>query len=287
MIKCKTTFNSRLFNFPVLMAIVYLVGYSTISGYLSKYHIVSIDLLNIQYIKAGLSFLLVILPSHLIIYFGYEKPTDNFSISKQEYPKLFGYMMVYVIILDTIIFHFPHRTIKSFLLLGSFFTFFCITFIYTSYAKRHVSNTKKALLFFGTSTFVIICFATINFYSLLLFIMVFSMAASLIVQLGLINDGKLDFSIFIYPISFLLFSSLYGLCIYQYMPSYLGGIEQNKITFFLKENSVFRQNAKIVKMIGTYIFEDKDFFYIKNMDNITVGITKNSVGATEMEIEQN
>jgi hypothetical protein len=81
---------------PIVTLIIYIFGYLIISGYLSNYNVVNDDILNLNFLKAGLLFVILLIPILITVYLNYNEPTDNLI-------KVFKYLPILLINIFTYI----------------------------------------------------------------------------------------------------------------------------------------------------------------------------------------
>src|SRR5687768_12673302 len=80
----KDLFESFLKYIPYLSAIAYLLGYIVFNAYLSTYGIYEFNLVNFQYLKAGLIFMIIITPIALIIWHEIKAPVGTLKEDKED-----------------------------------------------------------------------------------------------------------------------------------------------------------------------------------------------------------
>ena len=88
---------------PVFTVLVYALGFVIINGYLSQYNLVLDDLVNSNYIKSGLSFLILTIPILFVLYLNFDKPSDDFAVAKKYYPTFAVNILTYLLVITLLI----------------------------------------------------------------------------------------------------------------------------------------------------------------------------------------
>ena len=85
----------------------YIIGYLVVTGFLSNFKVFNDDLLNLNFLKAGFVFLIIIVPILLIIYSNLYSQIDEQKISFQYFLVLFkkliktiAFSLLYIIVLS-------------------------------------------------------------------------------------------------------------------------------------------------------------------------------------------
>jgi len=76
----------------------YIIGYLVVTGYMSNYDIINDDLLNLNFLKAGLVFLIVLVPPLLIIHHGIYKHEEFQKLNYKHFLLLLAHLIVMLIV---------------------------------------------------------------------------------------------------------------------------------------------------------------------------------------------
>ena len=145
----------------------YIIGYLVVTGFLSNYKIFNDDLLNLNFLKAGLVFLMIIVPLLFITYLFFYNISYGEKRNKKEFLSPSILIVLYLVFLFLIFTDFNKWNLNVFLSL----LFFIILTLVISFAILLFFNTKKLSFVYLktylilTSFLIFICLASYFFGS--------------------------------------------------------------------------------------------------------------------------
>jgi len=150
-------------NLPYLLGIAYFFGFIIVNSYLSSFNYYSIDLLNIEYLIAGIIFSIIFGALFFSIYYSNKKPEQ---ITENEYDfALPALLRIFIITFVVSLFTIDSETtgvpnIKIINISGIFYVLF-ISVLNSKYVLRKFNNVLRWILIFlyiiATNIFVFYC----------------------------------------------------------------------------------------------------------------------------------
>lgn len=277
-----TQIDKIILRIPIIVFLVYFIGFLSTSIYVSPIVGSAFDIVNIQYFVTGLLCIVLFLPPVITLCFNYQERTDNANKTVHMIAPIFfrsffvGYFTIIMISIDALDVTLINK--PKILVVISVITIVClysflIDFILTSYAGRNVSKLKKSLFYLsGLILQVVFVFlwgtVAIKLYSIIMYLLI----TIIFVYLGVLADNKTDLrGLALFPILLVLLISISSMTILPNISVRFGGFKYENITIVLKESSVEQIRKLNLQVDDAYcinnqniVFDSNDFLIIKN-----------------------
>lgn len=268
----------KMFSFlPVIVPVIYILGYLVTSSYLSRYGINDNSVLNFAYLRSGALFFLIILIllwiNYLSIYDG--TMTNNLSKAWPRIISVYAYSLIFSIIITGIFFDFVQFTKTQLIIIVAIIIIIGL-FNLNHYKLDKFFTEIKALtvkvilmFFFITSILVIGSWSNWKIAAFTLMCVVLSQVIALTV--GDFGDKNYKSMVLANLIALILSATFFGYYIYGDVPAKFGGgasyqivvqDANNTVNFRLQDtvSVVYENNDRllIVDEKENIMFVDKD-----------------------------
>jgi hypothetical protein len=277
----KSSIEEAVKYLPYVSAIVYFFGFIIFTAHLASFGIYEFNLLNFQYLKAGMTFFIIFIPAILIVTHNIKNPTDKLVDIKNDLKAAVYYLLFYLFLTCMILFR---KTPVNKLVHISSLIYFLLLFVSTSYAARNwPKKLKIAILILPIVAFILFIFIAKE-WAILTFIIIFQLFVCNILWLYFDYGDKNfnPFSITCSVMSIILLTTIFGSLFYKEIPYYLGGIKKrNIILFFKEENKNNLDHSPIKDSLNetqtkrlNLIYENENLYYLLLSDSTTVALKK-------------
>lgn len=279
---------------PIIVPVIYIIGFFVINGYLSNYNFSDYNILNFTYLKAGIlvSILIALLLFVITISYTKETMTDGLTKSwRSILVSIFGVLMISVvlsfILIDPMYLIRNHKT--AFFIIKLSFAFFALSLLRINFIKSpknisKISNYNWFILklIVPPIIFLSVIICTLCFYYLnVLFLLMFNITIFWIytIMLGEFGDKGFNPAMAINFLAIIVSSFFFGKFIYGRIPSNFGGGQQHEIVVYKSSliNDLVNENRTSDTL--RLIYENDNGFLITEKNKSVIFIEKSEIKA--------